>query len=71
MNDPVRCRAEHAYPGEPLKAWYDERWRTVTAILEERYTPAEKRYHVICDERLDLWLAYDPYRDSWQLLAAD
>ena len=67
MNDPVRCRAEHSYPGEPLEVWFEERWRTVTEVLEESYTPAGMRYHVVCEEALELWLTYDPHRDNWQV----
>lgn len=69
MEDPVRCRAEHAYPGRPLEVWYDGRWHKVTEVLEETYTPTGKRYRVICELTKEYNLLYDPDRDTWQVSA--
>lgn len=71
MKDPVRCRAEHAYPGRPLEVWYDGRWQSVTTLLEERQTPTGRQYRVICEEQQELWLMYDPDSDSWQVTARE
>ena len=65
----MRCRAEHAYPGRPLEAWDGSRWLAVTEILEELQTPVDKRYHVVCEDKNEFWLVYDPDQDSWQVNA--
>jgi hypothetical protein len=70
MKDPVRCRAEHAYPGKPVEVWHDERWQKVTELLEERLTPTGKSYRVVCEERNEFWLTYDPDSDRWQVTAS-
>ena len=70
MKDAVRCRAEHAYPGRPLEVWFDGRWKQVTEVLEEMFTPAGKRYRVICESTNEYNLMYDPDRDTWQVEAA-
>lgn len=70
MNDAVRCRAEHAYPGRPVEVWFDGRWQQVTEVLEEMFTPAGKRYRVICESTNVYNLMYDPDLDTWQVDAA-
>jgi hypothetical protein len=70
MKDLVRCRAEHAYPGRPLEVWHDERWQTVTEILEARQTPTGRSYQVICEGQNVFWLTYDPESDTWQVHAS-
>jgi hypothetical protein len=69
MNDLVRCRADHAYPGRPLEVWHDGRWQLVTNILDERQMPNGRSYQVICEGRNEFWLTYDPESDSWQVSA--
>ena len=69
MKDLVRCRAEHAYPGQPTEVWHDGRWQTVTELLDEMQTPTGKRYWVICEEKNEFWLTYDPDSDTWQVAA--
>ena len=69
MKDLGRCRASHAYPGEPLEVWYQDHWQPVSEVLEEMHTPAGKRYRVICEDRNEFWLEYDPALDNWQVFA--
>ena len=70
MKDPVRCRAEHAYPGRPLEVWDGRRWQKVAELLDEIQTPLDKRYHVVCESGNEYWLVYDPDKDGWQVTAA-
>ena len=69
MKDLVRCRAEHAYPGRPTEVWHDGRWQPVTELLDEMQTTTGKRYRVICEEKNEFWLTYDPDSDTWQVTA--
>lgn len=71
LKDPVRCRADHAYPGRPLEVWQNGRWQAVTAVLEEKLTPAGRFYRVICEESNVFDLLYDPDHDNWQVKPAD
>ena len=68
MNDPVRCRAETAYPGRPLEVWYDGRWQEVSEVVEEMQTPGGKRYRVICEGINEFRLEYDQALDHWQVI---
>ncbi len=71
LKDPVHCRAEHSYPGRPLEVWYAGRWQQVTEVLEESQTPAGRKFRVICEEKNEYCLEYDPVLDRWQVTAVD
>ena len=68
LNDPVRCRAEHAYPGRPLEVYCSGRWVRVSKIIDEVLTPGGRTYRVLCENVGELVLEYDRGDDGWRVI---